>query len=238
MARASGIFKFERKAEPYGGKALVSWSGGKDCSLALYEIRRNECYEVVYLLTTITRDYDRVAMHGVRRTLIEEQARAIGVALHEVFIPKDVSNEEYDKIMEREMKSMKENGVSLVVFGDIFLEDVRRYREEKLSKVSIRGVFPLWKRDSRKLVEDFVRLGFRAIVVCVDSNVLSKDYVGRIVDEKFLEDLPDNIDPAGENGEYHTFVFDGPIFKRQVNFEKGETVFRENRFYYMDLIPV
>ena len=122
--------------------------------------------------------------------------------------------------------------------GDIFLEDVRKYREENLSKVSMKGVFPLWKRNSRELVKDFIMLGFRAIVVCVDSNALTKDYIGRIVDEKFLEELPSNVDPVGENGEYHTFVFDGPIFKRKVNFERGETVFRENRFYYLDLILI
>jgi uncharacterized protein (TIGR00290 family) len=219
-------------------KVLVSWSGGKDSSLALYEIQKNESYDIVALFTTITRDYDRVMMHGVRRNLLEEQARAIGVALHEVFIPKNVSNEEYNKIMEREMKEAKEKGVSAVVFGDIFLEDVRKYREENLSKVSMKGVFPLWKRNSRELVKDFIRLGFKAIVVCVDSNALTKDYIGRIVDEKFLEELPSNVDPAGENGEYHTFVFDGPIFKRKVNFEKGEIVFRENRFYYLDLILI
>ena len=219
-------------------KVLVSWSGGKDSSLALYDIQKNESYDIVALFTTITRDYDRVTMHGVRRNLLEEQARAIGVALHEVFIPKNVPNEEYNKIMEREMKEVKEKGVSAVVFGDIFLEDVRKYREENLSKVSMKGVFPLWKRNSRELVKDFIRLGFKAIVVCVDSNALTKDYIGRIVDEKFLEELPSNVDPAGENGEYHTFVFDGPIFKRKVNFEKGETVFRENRFYYLDLILI
>ncbi|MGC8578408.1 MAG: ATP-binding protein, partial [Thermoproteota archaeon] len=137
-------------------KVLVSWSGGKDSSLALYEIQKNEGYEVASLFTTITKDYDRVTMHGVRRELLEEQARAIGVALHEVFIPKNASNEEYNKIMEREMKDAKEKGVSAVVFGDIFLEDVRKYREENLSKVSMKGIFPLWKRNSRKLVEDFI----------------------------------------------------------------------------------
>jgi len=216
-------------------KVLVSWSGGKDSSLALYEIQKNGSYDIVALFTTITRDYDRVTMHGVRRNLLEEQVRAIGITLHEVFMPKNVSNEEYNRIMEREMKEAKERGISVLVFGDIFLEDIRKYREENLSKVSMKGVFPLWKRNSRELVKDFIRLGFKAIVVCVDSNVLTKDYIGRIVDEKFLEELPSNVDPAGENGEYHTFVFDGPIFKRKVNFEKGEIVFRENRFYYLDL---
>jgi len=217
---------------------LVSWSGGKDSSLALYEIQKNGSYDIVALFTTITRDYDRVTMHGVRRNLLEEQVRAIGITLHEVFMPKNVSNEEYNRIMEREMKEAKEKGISSLVFGDIFLEDIRKYREENLSKVSMKGVFPLWKRNSRELVKDFIRLGFKAIVVCVDSNVLTKDYIGRIVDEKFLEELPSNVDPAGENGEYHTFVFDGLIFKRKVNFEKGETIFRENRFYYLDLTPI
>lgn len=216
---------------------MISWSGGKDSSLALYEILKSKEYEVQALFTTITKDYDRVTMHGVRRELIEEQAKSIGIPLREVFIPKNVSNEEYSKIMEREMRKAKEEGISAVVFGDIFLEDVRKYREENLSKVSMKGIFPLWGRDSRKVVEDFIKLGFKAIVVCVDSKALSKKFIGRIIDEKFLEDLPSGVDPAGEYGEYHTFVFDGPIFKKKVNFELGEIVFRENRFYYLDLIP-
>jgi uncharacterized protein (TIGR00290 family) len=220
-----------------GEKVLISWSGGKDSSLALYEILKSKEYEIHALFTTITKDYDRVTMHGVRRELIEEQAKSIGIPLREVFIPKNVSNEEYSKIMEREMRKAKEEGISAIVFGDIFLEDVRKYREENLSKVSMKGIFPLWGRDSRKVVEDFIKLGFKAIVVCVDSKALSKKFIGRIIDEKFLEDLPSGVDPAGEYGEYHTFVFDGPIFKKKVNFELGEIVFRENRFYYLDLIP-
>jgi len=216
-------------------KVFVSWSGGKDSALALYEIQKNEDYEVVTLFSTITKDYDRVTMHGVRRVLLEEQAKAIGIPLHEVFIPKRVSDEEYDSIMEREMAIAKRNGVSSVVFGDVFLEDVRRYREENLSKASIKGIFPLWKRGSRELVMDFINLGFKAVVVCVDSYALDKSFIGRTVDEKFLEDLPRNVDPAGENGEYHTFVYDGPIFKREVKFKRGEVVHRENRFYYLDI---
>jgi len=219
-------------------KVFVSWSGGKDSSLALYEVQKNENYEVVALFSTITKDYDRVTMHGVRRVLLEEQARAIGIPVHEVFIPKNVSNEEYNSIMEKEMIEAKKNGISSVVFGDIFLEDVRKYREENLSKVSMKGIFPLWKRNSREIVMNFIKLGFKAIVVCVDSNALDKKFIGRIIDEKFLEELPEKVDPAGENGEYHTFVYDGPIFKKKVKFNEGEIVFRENRFYYLDLIPV
>jgi len=219
-------------------KVFVSWSGGKDSSLALYEVQKNENYEVVALFSTITKDYDRVTMHGVRRVLLEEQARAIGIPVHEVFIPKNVSNEEYNSIMEKEMIEAKKNGISSVVFGDIFLEDVRKYREENLSKVSMKGIFPLWKRNSREIVMNFIKLGFKAIVVCVDSNTLDKKFIGRTIDEKFLEELPEKVDPAGENGEYHTFVYDGPIFKKKVKFNEGEVVFRENRFYYLDLIPI
>jgi len=219
-------------------KVFVSWSGGKDSALALYEIQNKKEYEIVSLFSTITKDYDRVTMHGVRRVLLEEQARAIGIPVHEVFIPKNVSNEEYNSIMEKEMIEAKKNGISSVVFGDIFLEDVRKYREENLSKVSMKGIFPLWKRNSREIVMNFIKLGFKAIVVCVDSNALDKKFIGRIIDEKFLEELPEKVDPAGENGEYHTFVYDGPIFKKKVKFNEGEVVFRENRFYYLDLIPV
>ncbi|MGQ9780844.1 MAG: diphthine--ammonia ligase [Nitrososphaeria archaeon] len=215
----------------------MSWSGGKDCSLALYETKKGKEYKVEELFTIITGDYDRVSMHGVRRVLLEEQAKSIGIPLQEVFISKDTLNGQYERIMKKEMASAKERNVSAIVFGDIFLEDVRRYREKNLSKVSMRALFPLRKRESKKLVRDLISLGFKTIIVCVDSKFLDSSHVGRIFDEKLIESLPPNVDPAGENGEFHTFVFDGPIFRRCLDFQVGEVIFRENRFYYVDLKP-
>ncbi len=216
---------------------IVSWSGGKDCSLALYEVQRSGKYHVSALLATITEGYDRVSMHGVRRTLIEKQAENLNIPLHAVFIPKKCSNKEYGEIMKKTLLEYKERGTSSVVFGDIFLEDVRRYREENLSKVGMKGIFPLWKKNTLKLAKKFINLGFKAIVTCVNSKILDKNFVGRIFNGEFLDDLPSNVDPCGENGEFHTFVFDGPIFRKKVFYRKGKIVLR-NSFYFCDLLPV
>ena len=167
------------------------------------------------LLTTVTEDYDRVSMHGVRRVLLKQQAESIGLPLEEVFISKETSNEEYESRMRDMLTKFQKVGVSSVVFGDIHLEDVRKYREGNLAKIGMKGVFQIWKRDTAELLRTFIDLGFKAIVTCVDAKVLDQKFVGRIIDEKFLAELPPNIDPSGENGEFHSFVFDGPIFQRE-----------------------
>jgi uncharacterized protein (TIGR00290 family) len=218
-------------------KAIVAWSGGKDSALALYEVLKTNRYEVLRLLTTVTRDYDRISMHGVRRVLLEEQAGSLGFPLEEMFVSKGVSDAEYESILLKSLNGHRTNGVFSVVFGDIFLEDVRKYREGVLSKVGLKGVFPLWERDTRQLARAFIDLGFRAVITCVDSKSLGKDFVGREFDGRFLADLPSDVDPCGENGEFHSFVYDGPIFRERVPFTKGEIVLRENRFYYCDLVP-
>lgn len=216
---------------------LLAWSGGKDSTLALYELLKGKEYEIVGLLVTITRDYDRVSMHGVRRELVERQASALGLPLDIVFIPKNCTNEEYEKRMEEKMLFYKSRGVEKVAFGDIFLADVREYRERNLAKVGMSALFPIWGRESRELAEGFIELGFKAITTCVDGKILKGDFVGREFDEDFLASLPPEADPCGENGEFHTFVYDGPIFKERVSFRKGEIVLREERFYFCDLIP-
>ena len=217
-------------------RAIVSWSGGKDSALALYEILRSGKLKIEALLATITEDYGRVTLHGVREALVEKQAEALGLRLEKVFIPKECPNEEYEARMLNVLTKYFEDGVSFVVFGDIFLEDVRRYREENLSRIGMKGIFPLWGKNTRELAWKFIGLGFKAIVTCVDSKALDKSFIGRIFDEKFLADLPVNVDPCGENGEFHSFVFDGPIFRRPVDFRVGETVLRGN-YYFCDLIP-
>jgi uncharacterized protein (TIGR00290 family) len=218
-------------------KVVFSWSGGKDSALALYEIQKTGSYEILGLLTTLTKDYDRVSIHGVRRILLDQQADSLGFPLEKVLISKSASNEEYESKMSEILSGYLTVGVSSVVFGDIFLEDVRKYREDYLSKMGMRGVFPLWKRDTHELAHRFMDLGFKAIVTCVDSKVLDKRFVGRIFDEQFLSELPSSVDACGENGEFHSFVHDGPIFQEQISYEIGEVVFRENRFYYCDLMP-
>jgi uncharacterized protein (TIGR00290 family) len=218
-------------------KLIVAWSGGKDSTLALYEILKTNRYEVMELLTTVTQDYDRISIHGVRRVLLEQQANALGFPLEKMLIPKGASDAEYEREMLQILTKHLTNGVYTIVFGDIFLEDVKKYREQMLSKISMKSVFPLWKKDSRQLAHKFIDLGFKAVTTCVDSNFLSKDFAGRTFDEQFLSDLPTNVDPCGENGEFHSFVYDGPIFSEEVRFTKGEIVLRENRFYYCDLLP-
>ncbi len=219
-------------------KVLFSWSGGKDSAMALYELQRARSYEISALLTVITEDYDRISMHGVRRVLLERQADSLGYPLEEIFISKNASNEEYESKMRDVLVKYRETGVSSVVFGDVLLEDVRRYREDNLAKVGMRGIFPLWKRDTTELANTFINLGFKAIITCVDSKVLGKRFVGRVYDKQFLRELPPHVDPCGENGEFHSFVYDGPIFRRKISFAIGDIVLRDNRFYFCDLIPV
>ncbi len=218
-------------------KVLFAWSGGKDSAMALYEIKKDPAYEVVGLLTTVTEDYDRISMHGVRRELLEEQAESLGLPLEIVFIPKECPDSEYESRMRFMLERMKGSGVTSVCFGDIFLEELRRYREENLSKVGMKGLFPLWNRNSRQLAHDFINSGFKAVITCVDSTMLDGKFVGREYDQALLSDLPVAVDPCGENGEFHSFVFDGPIFRRSVKPIQGEKVLRNERFWYLDLVP-
>lgn len=175
-------------------------------------------------------------MHGVRRKLLEKQAKSIRMPLRVIRLPKDVSMEKYESIMRQEMNRFKSKDINNVIFGDIFLEDVRKYRETNLSKIGMNALFPLWDKSSQVLAKEFLDLGFKAIITCVDSTYLDGSFIGRMFNEQFLSSIPSNVDPCGENGEFHTFVFDGPIFSRMVQFKKAEIMFRDNRFYFIDLV--
>ena len=214
----------------------MSWSGGKDSGLALYEIQRARDYEVVALLTTVTRDYDRISMHGVRRVLLERQAASLGLPLHEVFITKDATNQEYEARMEEAFAVYRGRGIDSVVFGDLFLEDVRDYRDQFLARHDMRGVYPVWLRDTTEFIREFISLGFKAVITCVDGKILDPSFAGMMIDEDFLSALPTRVDPCGENGEFHTFVFDGPVFTEAVRFSVGEKVERDS-FWFCDLLP-
>jgi uncharacterized protein (TIGR00290 family) len=218
-------------------KVLLSWSGGKDAALALHELQASSDYEVAALLTTVTAEYDRISMHGVRRVLLQRQASDLGLPLHIVLISADTTDAEYREKMKEEMQRHVEAGVFHVAFGDIFLEDVRRYREENLARLDLQALFPLWQRDSGELSRSFIDAGFKAIVTCVDSKALSGSFVGRRFDAGFLSDLPPTVDPCGENGEFHSFVYDGPIFRQAIPYSKGRVVLRDQRFYFCDLLP-
>jgi uncharacterized protein (TIGR00290 family) len=217
-------------------KVLFCWSGGKDSAMALYEIKKDHQYEIASLLTTITEGYDRVSMHGVPRALVEKQAQSLGLPLKEVFIPQNCSNQEYESRMRDTLASFKKTGVTLVAFGDVFLEEVRKYREDNLSRLGMKGLFPLWGRDSAKLTRSFIALGFHAVTTCVDAKVLEQRFAGRLLDGDFLAELPANVDPAGENGEFHSFVFDGPLFRERIPYDLGNKVLRDS-LYFCDLLP-
>ena len=217
-------------------KLILSWSGGKDSAMSLYELRRGKQYEVVGLLTTVTKDYNRISMHGVRSILLEQQAEAVGVPLRKIFIPKTCTNEIYERLMAEKMEQLKREGAFLVAFGDIFLQELKDYREKNLAKAGMKGVFPIWKRNSRELVESFINLRFKSIVTTCDPRVIGEEFCGRIINKRFLTELPTPVDPAGENGEYHSFAFDGPIFKQSVRFNVGEKVLRDG-FWFCDLVP-
>ena len=216
--------------------ALMSWSGGKDSCLALYEIQRAQSHRVAALLTTVTRDYDRISMHGVRRVLLERQATSLGFPLHQVLISKDATNEEYEERMVEAFSVYRGKGIDSIIFGDLFLEDIRAYREQFLARHHMRGVFPVWKRDTSRFIKEFIELGFKAVVTCVNSDKLDRSFAGRVIDNAFLSSLPVDVDPCGENGEFHSFVFDGPIFREPVKFSMGEVVSRSS-FWFRDLLP-
>jgi uncharacterized protein (TIGR00290 family) len=214
----------------------MSWSGGKDSCLALRELLQSPDYRVAALLTTVTRDYGRVQMHGVRRALLERQAAALGLPLHEVFIDRGATNEEYEAKMGEALALYRERGIERVAFGDLFLEEIRVYREQFLARHNVRGLYPVWGRDTTELVREFIGLGFKAVITCVDGKVLEPSFAGMVIDDDFLSALPPHVDPCGENGEFHTFVFDGPVFKEAVRLSVGEKVFRDS-FWFCDLVP-
>jgi len=215
---------------------LFCWSGGKDSAMALHTLLRQQQFRVTALLTTVTEGYDRISMHGVRRELLERQAESIGLPLHEVPIPPQCVNPIYEGRMEQALRLFYDRGVRTVAFGDIFLEDLRAYREKNLARIGMTALFPIWKRDTRELIQSFRTQGFRAIAVCIDPKVLDPSLASRELNDLFCRDLPPSADPCGENGEFHTFVFDGPIFRWPIPVQTGEIVHRDG-FVFCDLLP-
>jgi uncharacterized protein (TIGR00290 family) len=220
--------------EPSRTAVVMSWSGGKDSALALHELRGDPRYEVVALMTSVSEEFRRVSHHGVREELLEAQAEAIGLPLTKIYLPSGpttpCTNEVYEQIMGAVLEDFRSRGVYAVGFGDLFLEDLRAWREGNLAKAGMTGVFPIWKRDTRQLARWVIAMGFRAILSCVEGKV-GPGFAGRAYDDRLLDDLPEGIDPCGEYGEFHSFVHDGPCFARPVTVTVGETVARDGRFY-------
>lgn len=223
-------------AAPGAVPVVMSWSGGKDSCMALHDLQHSQDHEVIRLLTTVTRDYDRVSMHGVRRELLHRQAASIGLPVDEVFIDAGAGNDSYEAAMGEVLSGYAREGIGTVAFGDLFLADIREYRDRLVGKSGLTGIYPVWGRPTADFVLEFIDRGFKAITTSVDLTVLNGSYVGRLIDRDFLSDLPAGVDPCGENGEFHTFVFDGPIFQRRVGFSVGERVTR-GTFCFCDLVP-
>ncbi len=238
-------------------KTFFNWSSGKDSAMALEYLLSNKSYSIQTLVTTVNSDLKRVSMHGLREELLDNQIKSLGLPLKKLSLSGTVSMTSYDKAMKEFTSQLVEEGFTHSAFGDIFLEDLKKYRETKLKEVGIQAVFPLWNNNTKQLMQDFINKGFKAITVCVNAKLLDKSFVGREVDASFLNDLPENIDPCGENGEFHTFVYDGPIFNYPVSFTKGEIILKsyassskkdddcyshstqswDTSFWYCDLIP-
>jgi uncharacterized protein (TIGR00290 family) len=218
---------------------ILSWSGGKDSALALARLRTDPRVRIVGLLTTVTAEYDRVSIHGVRRSLLHAQAAALGVPVHEVTLRPESSNDAYDAALAAALGELRARRpeVRRVAFGDIFLRDVRQYREERIAALGFDGIFPLWGEPPADLAREVIACGIRARLVCVDTQALSADFAGRTYDADLLAELPAGTDPCGENGEFHTFVSAGPGFRAPVSYTVGEVVMRGDRFAFCDLLP-
>ncbi len=234
---------------------LMSWSGGKDSALALHHALRDPRYRVAHLLTNVNAHYERVSMHGVRVELLATQAQRIGLPLTQLRLPEMPSMADYDAALLATLTELHRQGISHAIYGDIFLEDLRAYREQQLARVPLHGRFPLWHRNGADLLREFWELGFQAIVVCVNDRHLDASFCGRLLDRDFVRDLPPGVDPCGENGEYHSFVFDAPYFSQPIDVVRGEIVRRTYQppaakeggrdandpfaagFWYCDLLP-
>jgi uncharacterized protein (TIGR00290 family) len=227
--------------------AYFNWSTGKDSSFALYKILQHQQYDIRHLLIAVNKEYNRISMHGLRRELMQRQVAALNLPYTTIELPEKVDMVVYENLMTQAVNTLTEKGLRQAIFGDIFLEDLRKYREEQLNKLNVKAVFPLWQMDTKQVLSDFIALGFKAIIVCCKAELLDQSFAGRVLDETFIRDLPIGVDPCGENGEFHTFCYDGPIFDHPIPFSLGETVYKtyENPngngskigFWYTDLLP-
>ncbi len=225
-------------------KTVFYWSSGKDSALALYRLILNPSFDVSHLVTTVNEHYDRVTMHGTPIVLLKKQIESLGLGNSLIKLPESASMEIYEDAVQKAMKQLKSQEYTHAAFGDIFLEDLKNYREKEMKNLGFQSVFPLWKQDTLLLIKEFISLGFKAVVVSANDQ-LGERFLGRVIDQSFIEDLPSGIDPCGENGEFHTFCYDGPIFKNSISFQLGDKVKRsypnptgngQVHFWFVDLL--
>ena len=227
-------------------KTYFNWSTGKDATLALYYLLQDKHFSVEKLVTTVNAHYQRVTMHGLPIYLLKKQTEAIGIPLQTIELPEQPSMTDYENIMHNALHTLKTEHFKHSAFGDIFLEDLKKYREDHLGKLGISAVFPLWKKNTKALITEFLDLGFKAVIVCASAKYFSEDFVGKTITQELIDNLPKEVDPCGENGEFHTFCYDGPIFKSPIPFTLGDKVYREyntpntknekSGFWFCDLI--
>jgi len=233
---------------------IFNWSGGKDSSLALYYCLQNPELDIRYLVTTVNDAVDRISMHGVRVELLIKQAESIGIPLYQIRLPEMPGMKEYDDTMRAHLQKFKDEGITHSIFGDIFLEDLKKYRDDRLAEIGMTGIYPLWKRDTHELIDEFLLLGFGTVIACTQARL--EEFVGKEITEELIAALPVDVDVCGENGEFHTFAFKGPIFNNPINYKTGEMVFKEYKapkslddsciskapeisgFWYCDLLSV
>ncbi|MCK4742612.1 MAG: adenine nucleotide alpha hydrolase [Sulfuriflexus sp.] len=215
---------------------FLSWSSGKDSAWTLHTLQQDPDYEVIALVTTVNEKYKRVAMHGVREQILQQQADVAGLPLHTLNIPSPCTNNEYETVMKNFLHIMHANNVDIMAFGDLYLEDIRQYREKQLAGTGIIPLFPLWQQPTRQLAEEMIDGGLEATITCIDPRKLSSDFAGRRFDHDFINDLPEHVDPCGENGEFHSCVHNGPMFNHPIVLNGGDIVERDN-FIFADLIP-
>ena len=204
---------------------IFNWSGGKDSSLALYHCLNNPELNIKYLVTTVNDAVNRISMHGVREELLIKQAESIGIPLYQIRLPEMPGMQEYDDTMRRHLKKFRDEGITHSIFGDIFLEDLKKYRDERLAEIGMTGIYPLWKRDTHELINEFLALGFDTVIACTQARL--EKFVGKEITKELIAELPDGVDVCGENGEFHTFAFKGPIFSKPINYKTGEKIFKE-----------
>lgn len=224
-------------------KIYFNWSSGKDASMALYTLLKDSSNSVECLLTTLNEEHDRITMHGLSRAILTAQTKSLGIPLSTIELPLNTDMETYDQLMHKKLTELKKEGYTHAGFGDIFLEDLRNYRENQLAIAGLKPIFPLWKKDTKALIHEFINDGFKAVIICIDAQKLDQEFLGREIDLNFLNDLPDDVDPCGENGEFHTFCYDGPLFDYPIEFEMGEQVYRSydqgensHEFWFQDLL--